>query len=191
MTKGIAKVCSEALGPFPQAVLLMVIVPYSLTRDWTQALLWVLIGLFCIAVFPYALIFTLYWLGKLSSIDMKIRKERPPVILNVMIVIALGTISCYTFNAPRPFFLLMLSILVAFLIGFIITLFWKVSFHTLCYGGTMTSLALVVGKEWLWMIIFLPVLAWSRVYLKRHTVAQTIVGAIIGIAAPLVVFQLA
>ena len=58
----------------------------------------------------------------------------------------------------------------------VITLWWKISGHT----GVFTLVFILlnhifVGMLW-WLVILVPILAWSRVVLKKHTLFQVIGG---------------
>ena len=63
----------------------------------------------------------------------------------------------------------------------IITLQWKISLH--CTVATILSeLAFaLLGTSAIPFTMSIPLIAWSRVYLDRHTVSQTIAGILLGI----------
>jgi membrane-associated phospholipid phosphatase len=63
----------------------------------------------------------------------------------------------------------------------VITLQWKISLH--CTAATILSeLAFaLLGPSAIPFTMSIPLIAWSRVYLDRHTVSQTIAGVLLGI----------
>ena len=63
---------------------------------------------------------------------------------------------------------------------FLITLRWKVSIHSAVAAGLAVLGGAVAGGPVWALILTVPLIAWSRVVLRRHTLAQTIVGAAIG-----------
>jgi len=71
-----------------------------------------------------------------------------------------------------------------------ITLFWKISLHTGVFATAITFAAALWGRNWLYLGVFLPVIAWSRFRLKKHTPAQVVIGAILGPAILLALFNL-
>ena len=71
-----------------------------------------------------------------------------------------------------------------------ITLFWQVSVHTAVTASLVTYTCLVVGPEVMPIIGLIPLVAWARLYLDRHTVAQTVVGACVGASCFAVFFAL-
>lgn len=65
---------------------------------------------------------------------------------------------------------------------FFITLFWKISGHV----GALTLAVLFViqwfGAYWLPLLLTIPLLSWSRVATKHHTVGQVVCGAVYSLA---------
>jgi membrane-associated phospholipid phosphatase len=92
-------------------------------------------------------------------------------------------------DAPRDLVALVVAMLAGLALTFAATKWWgKVSFHTAVAAGTATTLVLVFGP-WLhfsWLLA--GAIGWSRVRLGQHTVAQVIVGALLGASAAGLVF---
>jgi membrane-associated phospholipid phosphatase len=62
----------------------------------------------------------------------------------------------------------------------LINLRWKISIHTMSVTVPTTVLVFVFGPWGLLCGLLLPPVIWSRVYLKKHTIAQAIAGALVG-----------
>ena len=62
----------------------------------------------------------------------------------------------------------------------LITCFWKISLHTTAAASVVTLLYLFAGTPALPLLGLVPLVAWSRVRLRRHTLAQTVAGALLG-----------
>jgi membrane-associated phospholipid phosphatase len=60
-----------------------------------------------------------------------------------------------------------------------VTLYWKISVHAAGAAGVATLVTALVGVP---AVVFLPVLlvAWSRLYLRRHTLSQVVAGGLLG-----------
>jgi len=69
-----------------------------------------------------------------------------------------------------------------------ITLFWKVSQHVMGITSVATMLTLILGPFAAPTFLLVPVVAWARVAVGAHTRAQAIVGGLIGLGVPLLVF---
>jgi membrane-associated phospholipid phosphatase len=115
--------------------------------------------------------------GILSDWDIRNRSERPKALL-VLFVIEIITI--LLLKPLMDSFLWHLCVItMIWLIGYMgITLFWKISGHS---GVAALGTGLVVA--WLgfgfWpVLLIVPLVAWSRVVRKDHTVAQVIAGAL-------------
>ena len=62
----------------------------------------------------------------------------------------------------------------------LITSKWKISVHTTGLSGPVGALILLLGPVGALFGIIYPVLIWSRVLLKKHTMAQAIAGGVQG-----------
>jgi membrane-associated phospholipid phosphatase len=69
---------------------------------------------------------------------------------------------------------------VQWFIIFTITLRWKISVHTTSAAGLTVLILRVFGIAAAPLVISIPLIAWSRVKLRRHTLSQTIAGALLG-----------
>ncbi len=70
-----------------------------------------------------------------------------------------------------------------------INLKWKISAHAAGSVGPATGIAIVFG--WWTLLITVPITAgvlWSRLYLKKHTLAQVIAGTMLAIGCYALVF---
>jgi membrane-associated phospholipid phosphatase len=76
------------------------------------------------------------------------------------------------------------------LVFFLINLRWKISGHTMGIAVPTTVLTFVFGPWGLLCGLLLPPVAWSRVYLKKHTIAQALAGALVGFALTALVLWL-
>ena len=57
---------------------------------------------------------------------------------------------------------------------------WKISVHTTALSGPVAALILLLGPFGAIFGLIYPVLIWSRVLLKKHTLAQAISGGVQG-----------
>lgn len=64
---------------------------------------------------------------------------------------------------------------------FLITLRWKISLHCAAAAILAELLLLYFGPLAAPFVMSVPLIAWSRLHLRRHTLAQTVAGASLGI----------
>jgi len=80
-----------------------------------------------------------------------------------------------------------LSLFLMTLIIYLVRRKWKISGHVAASAGASTVLILV-DKVFLPVIILVPLIGWSRLKLKAHTLSQVVAGAVLGVGVPLYVY---
>ena len=142
---------------------------------------------FFAGILPVLLVFK--WLkgkknhGQRIDIDIPERKDRNYPLIMVIISYLIGVIVLYVMNAPLITIILMFCYFSNTLIVFFINLYWKISIHAMGVAGPTTVLIYVFGPVGAIFALIIPVVMWSRVYLKRHTVFQVIMGTLLGFIA--------
>ena len=115
------------------------------------------------------LLFFIFWKTKLvSNWDISNRAERPKFLWMLIGIEAIAIIFSRQWNV-LPF--------LCALIGFgIITHKWKISGHMMALG--LATGVVIARYGWSWWPVFLsvPLVGWSRVVTKNHTIAQVIAG---------------
>ena len=128
--------------------------------------------------------------GITSDLNVTNREERPKLftVISISLLISLF-ISLFT---SQPTLILIYAILnLSFFWGFLITFFWKISFHMI---WSTTAIFVII---YIWQIpqlylltLLLPLIGWSRLQLKRHTLPQVLVGFFLTISCILIVLTL-
>ena len=162
-----------------------------------------------VVFFPLATIYIMYRNKSISSMSIPIRKERLPVLILVTIYYLM---TYYIFrywnstllNLFHPYLSFLFAGLVLIITLTAITYFWKISLHSssisaLC-GGMMAETLIaqpVSGQEQVLyinmaLLVLLGLVSFSRLFLKAHTLSQTIAGIVLGfsLAFSLVFFQI-
>ena len=93
-------------------------------------------------------------------------------------------------RAPRSLVTLLLAMLASSAIATGLNLRWKVSVHTGSVAGAAVSLLALVGPPALPTMVLIPLVGWTRVALRRHTLGQVIAGGLIGGGVTAFVFWL-
>ncbi|MEW1654756.1 MULTISPECIES: hypothetical protein [unclassified Streptomyces] len=102
------------------------------------------------------------------------------VIPLVMVSVVTGLLLMLRAGAPREMTAMVIAMLITLTVILAITTVWKVSAHTAVSSGAIVMLATGLGPWWLLAYPLVPLVGWSRVALRDHTTAQTIVGAVVG-----------
>lgn len=148
-------------------------------------------------ILPAMFIPILYYFGIISKLEIDKRKERLLPLISVIIMYSLAYYFMQRVSMP-PFLLriILLSIIIIALC-FLITLFWKISFH-LCGLGALMGFIIYVGHTSNLQVLFfgfLVILASgmvgsAKLYLNRHTPLQIYLGFAIGFIASYVSLML-
>lgn len=145
------------------------------------AWVWVLFYIALTILIPCAYITWLVYAGKAVDFHLPLREQRiRPLLLSLLTGLVTWLI---LYREDAPSLLQMLAAIngVQMALFLIITFYWKISLH--CTAATILSALAVVlfGASAVPFTVSVPLIAWSRVYLRRHTLAQTIAGVCLGV----------
>jgi hypothetical protein len=184
-----AKRCTYLMEPKNWLILTVAVIGWH--ADGGAGLGWGLVAALFAGVLPAAFIGYGVRRGHWSDRNVGARRPRLLVLAFIMASVAAGLILLIVGGAPRiltgylAFMLASVAVLAA------ITLVWKISIHCAVASGSVTILALIYGPLVLPGYALVALLAWSRVALKDHTVAQAVAGSVLGAAAAALAYALA
>lgn len=156
----------------------LILVIASLT--WATA--WPWFGVYLIGAMIAPLLFLIWQVrhGRVTDFDLQLREQRKGSLLVTIASFAITWLVMWIGHAP-PLLTAMAGIgAVQWLLVFAITLRWKISVHTTSAAGITVLILRVFGIAAVPLVISIPLIAWSRVKLRRHTLSQTIAGALLG-----------
>ncbi|GIH63813.1 hypothetical protein Msi02_46300 [Microbispora siamensis] len=123
--------------------------------------------------------------GRFGDKHVKDRAQRPKLI--ALIVVLVGTVLALMvmLGAPRLMVAGATAMLSTLAVTGPVTLWWKISFHTAVAAGGVVMLAWILPPVPVYAAgaVLVAALAWSRVVIRDHTLAQTVAGAMVGGAA--------
>lgn len=171
------------------AVFAFVLINYTVSKGLSFIALTLLTTLFA-AVMPLGIL--VLWRRRTDArdIDIPLREERGRPLLLAAVSYVVGTAILLLVRAPP----LVTTVLFAYGLGtfiiFFINLRWKISIHTMAIAGPTTVLVFVFGAWGVLLGLLLPPVTWSRVYLKKHTLAQALAGIVAGVALTVIAMWL-
>ncbi|WP_234325445.1 hypothetical protein [Streptomyces sp. NRRL S-146] len=173
----------------PKNVIIAVSALTGLAQDNPlTGLAWALEAILFAAVIPVAYIKYGIKKGQWADRHVGQRQRRMLLIPIIMASVGAGIGGMVWLDAPRPMLALVLAMLATLAMLLPITAFWKISVHTSVSAGALAMLATTYGPlVWLAAPI-VAAIAWSRVKLRAHTLAQTIAGALAGAVVAGLVF---
>ena len=185
-----ASFISDVTIPPVIAVVMFSLINYSLLRGFAFIAVTFITTLFA-AIVPLSML--LIWKTRTRAkfdLDVPVRKERNHPLLFASASYLIGTAVLVDMHAPLLIIILMFGYFAGTMFLFFINLYWKISIHTMGIAGPTTVLVFVFGYWGILLGLLLPPVIWSRVYLKKHTVAQAVTGAILGFVLTAVALSL-
>jgi len=190
MKAQLAKITSTILNPFLVGLALIVLLAFESTSSVAEAIKWSLISLVFSILPVLVVILYLLYNERIEGLSIKVRQQRGKIYL---LASACAVVSCVVLlylGAPSLLVACFVAGLSAVVIFMFINLWWKISVHTALVGGSVTVFIFLYGLAGAISVVLLPVVTWSRLELKHHTLAQVTVGAILAASIVGVVFRL-
>ena len=138
-----------------------------------------LISLVFTSLLPMAII--LLWAKRINTDrDISNREDRFVPLVVGIVSYFIGVLVSLMLNADNFLTLLLLCYAVNTGVVLLITFRWKISVHTTGISGPIAALILLLGPIGAAFGVIYPIVIWSRVLLKKHTLAQAICGGVQG-----------
>lgn len=186
----VARIVSTVCNPFVTSLALFVILAGARSHDSHD--FWILLfnSAFFTSILPMLFIFWLYATDRISDLDMSIRTERERVFIAFVIFFALGALDLWVIHAPAIMTASMAAYVASLLIVQWITRYWKISTHALGITAPLIALTVLFGDRPAPFYVLIPLVGWSRVYLRAHTLLQVIAGTLLAVTTSLLFFRI-
>lgn len=184
MKEKMAKTISTITNPPIICIPLFLIICYTLSFnggefDFNKFIVLELISVIFTSILPLAII--LFWAKKLGTDnDISNRSDRYMPLIVGIISYFIGFLISYALGLDNFLTCLLLCYSINTGVVLIFTTKWKISVHTTALSGPVAALILLLGPFGAIFGIIYPVLIWSRVLLKKHTLSQAISGGVQG-----------
>ncbi|MFQ6122512.1 MAG: phosphatidic acid phosphatase [Dehalococcoidales bacterium] len=190
MRRQIANLTSNILNPFLVSPATILLLAFKSTTTISDAIKWSLISI-AVSILPVFLIIVyLVHHERLESIFTNIRRERNKIYLLASAFATAGGVILFYLGAPLVLIAIFVAGLSATLIFMSINFRWKISLHTAFIAALITVLVILYGSIGIASIVLLPPIAWARVELEHHSIAQVVTGALLAALIVVVVFHL-
>lgn len=117
---------------------------------------------------------------QVTDYELPLRAQRLRPYLTLTAGTLAGWLALRAGPAPAPLTAFAGALFVEAVALLAITSFWKISLHTTAVTGVAALLWLYTGPVALPLIGLVPLVAWSRLRLRRHSLGQTVAGAVLG-----------
>jgi membrane-associated phospholipid phosphatase len=176
----VARISTEVAQP-PLVLSLLLVLAAVRDGGGFAALIPGLVAAVTICLAPLLVVVILARRGKLTDHHVGDKKQRRPVMLWTLGSALVGCEILTLINTPVTVWALIAGILGGILALIIVSPFWKVSGHAMTLGGATISSAMLFGVWSIPFVIAAPLVCWSRVYLKDHTLSQVLAGFVTGL----------
>ncbi|MDD3520758.1 MAG: hypothetical protein PHU65_05945 [Actinomycetota bacterium] len=157
------------------------ILNFFMLKTCQEILLWTFLCILFGSLIPFIFILILYKKKKINDLHVPKREERIKPTLVTLVSYMLGFFVFYILKAPVYLKAVFFGSFLTAIVLTLITYFWKISFHTSWITFFCITYYIVFGKWAIPLIVFIPLVAWARVKIKRHTVAQVLSGSAVTI----------
>jgi len=185
--KLIAQLLSLISNPLLMSIPAPFLIIYHASKDHFYAMKWSILSFFFIIAIA---LFVFYgvWKGYFSNFDISKREERKPLFIFLSIMTAIYFNIVILFGGHPVLIVAVLGFSIGILLTAVVNSFIKASIHVAIFTACVLSIAILYGENYLYGILAIPLVAWSRVYTKRHTFSEVIVGGAIGSVFTLITF---
>jgi hypothetical protein len=175
----IAEVISVVVNPLVLAIAAAFALVLRVSNDVSYSFFWMLMSIIFAAC---AGIFVLYGVRKkmFSDFDVSKREERKPLFFFIGGISILFMLFIIFLHGPLILILTLGALLLGVVLDSIVNRRIKASVHLASYTSFALAMGVLYGGAF-WILVYLtPIVAWSRITLKRHTLNETIVGTGLG-----------
>ncbi|MGQ0793863.1 MAG: hypothetical protein ACT4NX_07210 [Deltaproteobacteria bacterium] len=173
-----AEIISALSSPPILAVAGIIVGAETINQDYAR--IWTAAFITLSIIPPILYVLWLVRRGGASNFHLDVRSHRTRPLLAILGNSALVWMIFLIAGAPE----LLLAIAAAGFaaVGLIlaVTMIWKISGHAASAGGITATVCVLFGQDALFAAGIVPVVAWSRIQLGKHTLAQTLAGAALG-----------
>ncbi|MHB8276928.1 MAG: hypothetical protein ACYDIA_04660 [Candidatus Humimicrobiaceae bacterium] len=131
------------------------------------------------SIMPFIFLVFLYKKKIITDLHVPRREDRLKPLLVSNISYILGYFVFFILKAPVYLRALFFTSFLTTILLTIITYFWKISFHTSWITFTSITYYVFFGKWALFLLLLVPLVAWARIKIKRHTIGQVLAGSLL------------
>lgn len=188
MRKRIANLTSNILNPFLLCLAIIILLSFASASSTLDAIKWVLISI-ALSILPVFLgVVYLVRNDRLDAFFINVREQRTKVYLAAGFCAITGYIILSYLEAPSILVAGFTAGLSTALIFMFINLWWKISLHTAFVAASATVLVMLYGWTATATVALVPIIAWARIELEYHSLAQAVSGALLAALIVVVVF---
>lgn len=127
--------------------------------------------------------------GFFSDIYISKKEQRPLFFSFVGLIAFFYLISLLLLHGPKVLFVAVLGVFLGLIIIDTLNKWIKASLHLAALSAFVLAGGIVYGAHLLWWLLpLIPIVAWSRVKTKGHTITETALGGALGVVLTIIVY---
>ena len=174
MSKHIAKTISVIFNPLVISPFVFYLLIFNDPNS--NNYLFFFISVFFCSILPFSSILYFKKIGKISSLEAPIRKQRLELLMMSSLFNSIAFVLLKYFDASNIVQGLMFCYAINTAVTWLITRYWKISIHMIGLGGPFVALLLSGYNNLFLMTVIIILVYFSRIKLKAHNHAQLIAG---------------
>ena len=187
MKLALARFISFVLNPLFIIVVVPFFLIYRTTGDLFSAFNWTMYTILFLLIMGGFILYKVRQ-GTFTDYDVSKREQRPLLFLVSGVLAIVYLIGLSLLKAPSILYAVTFGVIIAVILASIINNWIKVSMHVSTITALLVSLALIYGGFYYFLLLGIPLMGYIRVRAKRHTVPETIAGAIFGMSLSIVMY---
>lgn len=189
MLTSLAQVISFLFNPVMMLVFLPLLLVYRTTGDVVQAMVWTVYTMIFLIAISF---FVVYGVHKkiFTDLDVSVRTQRPLLFVVGIFMTLVYLWGLFFLHGPQILMLVTEGFLFGVLLMSAINTRLKISFHVSTVSSLLFTMAIVYQGYYYLTLLLIPLVAWARLKIKRHTLPETLAGACFGILLSLGMYLL-
>ena len=175
----LARIISDVISP--PVVTILGALFFALAIDTRPSWIWTGLYVFIVMGVPTLYIIRLVRRGLVTDFHLRVREQRLKPNLMIAGCSIAGWLLLLAGNAPYPLIVLAGIGVIQTTLLLAITTKWKISGHSMGIASFAILVWSIYGSVAFPVLFTIPLVAWARLRLKRHTLLQTVAGAVMGI----------
>ena len=185
----VARLVSSLFHP----IVLLLPIPYlvimRVSNNYIQAIRWTFISWAFIVIAGLVILYEVRT-GKFTNLDVSRREQRPLLFSLIGITTIVYIFSLIIFRGPTVLLILAMGVIIGLVFLELINTKIKASIHVACVSSILFALVMLYGLAYFWLLFLIPFVAWSRIKLHRHSINETLIGALFGIFLTFLVYAM-
>jgi len=183
-----AKILSYVFDGSIISIPILIIICLSIESNAMKVMGWAFLCLTFTMIIPYLYIYILNRKKVIDDLHIPNRENRIKPLIITAVSNIIGFIILYILKAPLFLKTMFIAAIISTITIGIITYFWKISIHTAWATFIVITFIILFGKWMMFLLPLIPIIGWSRVKIKRHTITQVVTGSLISSGTAFFVF---